>query len=59
MNLTFYQKNLTYNEELRTILTEIIILYVQYKVYAFPKIIDYISKCIINIFQFEIKVYTI
>jgi len=58
MILSFYQKNLRLNEELRKMLSEIIIEYmVQHKVYASPKIIENISDSIINIFQSEIKVY--
>lgn len=57
MILSFYQKNLRLNEELRKMLSEIIIEYmVQNKVYASPKIIEYISDGIVNIFQSEVKV---
>jgi len=57
MILSFYQKNLRLNEELRKMLSDIIIEYmVQHKVNASPKIIDYISNGIINIFQSEVKV---
>ncbi|KAL4091321.1 hypothetical protein QTP88_026024 [Uroleucon formosanum] len=56
MILSFYQKNLRLNEELRKMLSEIIIEYmVQNKVYASPKIIEYISDGIVNIFQSEVK----
>ena len=57
MILSFYQKNLRLNEELRKMLSEIIIEYmVQNKVYASPKIIEYISDGIVNIFKSEVKV---
>uniref|UniRef100_A0A2S2Q905 Uncharacterized protein n=1 Tax=Sipha flava TaxID=143950 RepID=A0A2S2Q905_9HEMI len=56
MILSFYQKNLRLNEELRKMLSEIIIEYmVQNKVYASPKIIEYISDGIVNIFKSEVK----
>ncbi|KAL4121964.1 hypothetical protein QTP88_014380 [Uroleucon formosanum] len=56
MILSFYQKNLRLNEELRKMLSEIIIEYmVQNKVYASPKIIENISDGIVNIFQSEVK----
>jgi len=57
MILTFYQKNIRLNEELRKMLSEIIIEYmVQNKVYASPKIIEHISDSIVNLFQSEVKV---
>jgi len=57
MILSFYQKNLMLNEELRKMLSEIIIEYmVQNKVFASSKIIEHISNGIVNIFQSEVKV---
>jgi len=57
MILSFYQKNLRLNEELRKMLSEIIIEYmVQNKVFASSKIIEHISNGIVNIFQSEVKV---
>lgn len=57
MILPFYQKNLRLNEELRKMLSEIIIEYmVQNKVCASPKIIEHISDGIVNLFQSEVKV---
>lgn len=54
MILSFYQINLRLNEELRKMLSEIIIEYmVQNKVYASPKIIEYISDGIVNVFKSE------
>lgn len=54
---SFYNKNLRLNEELRKILTEIIIEYlVQHKVNASPKNVDYISDGIIYLFKSEVKV---
>ncbi|KAF0733212.1 Uncharacterized protein FWK35_00032757 [Aphis craccivora] len=57
MILPFYQKNLRLNEELRKMLSEIIIEYrVQNKVCASPKIIEHISDGIVNLFQSEVKI---
>lgn len=55
--MSFYQKNVRLNEELRKMLTKIIIEYmIQHKIYASPKIFDYISNSIVNIFKSEVKV---
>lgn len=57
--MIFYQTNLRLNEELRKMLTEVIIEYtVQHKVNVSPKIIGYISDYIINLFQYKGKVCT-
>lgn len=57
MVLSFYKKHLKLNEELRKILTDIIIEYiVQHKIYASPQVINYISDNIINLFKSEVKV---
>lgn len=57
MILSFYQKNVRLNEDLRKMLTEIIIEYMmQHKVYVTPKIFNYISDGIVNILKYEVKV---
>lgn len=58
--MIFYQTNLRINEELRKMLTEAIInIRSSIKYVLSPKIINYISNGIINLFQYEDSLYNL
>lgn len=55
--LSFFKKHNKLTDELRKILTDIIIEHlVQYKISASPKLFEHISNEIIHLFKSEIKV---